>query len=123
MKCQSRCPLSNRAVLLQESDAKRQRPEEGLPADGAAGEQSTERAAAASGEPAPPAFASAGAQDVSTINDTGDTMQHVQAAPAAQVRHLFLLLKGICRWRLRMPHAQDMLDVSWNAVMCKARFR
>lgn len=104
-------------MLLQESGAKRQRPEEGSPADGSGGEQGAERAAAASDEPEASAFASAGAQDVSTINDTGDTMPHVQAALAAQVRQLFIgeYAGGVCECH--------KLDVSLNAIMCKARFR
>ncbi len=74
------------ARLLQESGAKRQRNEGEAPIDGVATAQGTGEAAAANGEAAAPAFASAGAQDVSTINDTGDAMQPVEDAPSAEVR-------------------------------------
>ena len=83
---------SDRVLLVQESGAKRQRHEAGAMADRAATAQGTGEAPPADGEAAPPAFASAGVQDVNTIMGIGDaTMPPVQDAPAVEVSRSFLL--------------------------------
>lgn len=84
-----RYPVTSVLCCAQEPGSKRKRSDD-VPADGTAAQQGSEAAFAASSEKAVPAFISAGAQDVNTTNETGNTMQPVPEAPAAEVRGAFM---------------------------------
>lgn len=71
---------------VQDSEAKRQRPENRPTAEGAIPEPGAEETAGAGDAKAAPAFSSAGAQDVNTFNETGDSMSAVPETVATEVR-------------------------------------